>query len=163
MARCMNHAARDQQVPLVWDSPIDYDPRNGTIPIPCRITARIMFFGADGRRPRCGCNIMGYNKLSFSFFARRLGSPLAGFRRERSVNDFGDQPIRFPEGKGSPIPIHFGQSVSSGSGSMKKRRKSGFKMPEKTYWHLYSLQTLNPEKFIKVVDKILKKHFILIK
>jgi hypothetical protein len=46
---------------------------------------------------------------------------------------------------------------------MKKGKKPGFKMPEKTYWHLYSLQALNPEKFIKVVDKILKKQFSLIK
>ncbi|MFC1475751.1 hypothetical protein ACFLQW_01960 [Candidatus Zixiibacteriota bacterium] len=46
---------------------------------------------------------------------------------------------------------------------MRKGRKDGLKLPEKTYWHLYSLQTLNPEKFIKVVDKILKRHFVLIK
>ncbi len=46
---------------------------------------------------------------------------------------------------------------------MPKDKKDGFKLPQKTYWHLYSLQTLNPEKFIKVVDKILKKHFVLIK
>jgi hypothetical protein len=36
-------------------------------------------------------------------------------------------------------------------------------MPEKTYWHIYSLQTLNSEKFIKVVNKILKREYILIK
>jgi hypothetical protein len=46
---------------------------------------------------------------------------------------------------------------------MPKRRKSDYKMPEKNYWHVYSLQTLNSEKFIKVVNKILKKEFILIK
>ena len=68
-----------------------------------------------------------------------------------------------PEGHGSPFPIHSGHSVSSESGSMKKGKKSGLKLPEKTYWHLYSLQSLNPEKFIKVVDKILKKYFVLIK
>lgn len=50
-----------------------------------------------------------------------------------------------------------------GSNRMPKRRKSNYKMPEKTYWHIYSLQTLNSEKFIKVVDKILKKEYILIK
>jgi len=46
---------------------------------------------------------------------------------------------------------------------MRKGKKNGLKLPEKTYWHLYSLQSLNPEKFIKVVDKILKRHFLLIK
>jgi len=46
---------------------------------------------------------------------------------------------------------------------MPKRRKSDYKMPEKHYWHVYSLQTLNSEKFIKVVNKILKKEYILIK
>jgi hypothetical protein len=44
-----------------------------------------------------------------------------------------------------------------------QRRKTDYKMPEKTYWHIYSLQTLNDEKFIKVVNKILKREYILIK
>ena len=38
-------------------------------------------------------------------------------------------------------------SVSPGARLMKKGKKPGFKMPEKTYWHLYSLQALNPEKY----------------
>ena len=46
---------------------------------------------------------------------------------------------------------------------MRKGKKDGLKLPEKTYWHLYSLQSLDPEKFIKVVDKILKRSFVLIK
>ncbi len=46
---------------------------------------------------------------------------------------------------------------------MRNNKKNGFKLPEKTYWHLYSLQNLNPEKFIKVVDKVLKQKFVLIK
>jgi len=46
---------------------------------------------------------------------------------------------------------------------MRKGKKAGRKLPKKTYWHLYSLQSLNTEKFIKVVDKILREHFILIK
>jgi len=50
-----------------------------------------------------------------------------------------------------------------GGTRMRKGKKSGLKLPEKTYWHLYSLQSLNPEKFIKVVDKILKDYFVLIK
>ena len=48
-------------------------------------------------------------------------------------------------------------------GAMARKRKPQFKMPEKTCWHLYSLQNLNPEKFIKVVGKILKKEYLLIK
>ncbi len=48
-------------------------------------------------------------------------------------------------------------------GEMPKKRKSQFAVPEKQCWHLYSLQNLNPEKFIKVVGKILKKDYLLIK
>jgi len=46
---------------------------------------------------------------------------------------------------------------------MPKRKKSDYKKPEKTYWHIYSLQNLNSEKFIKVVNKILRSEYILIK
>jgi hypothetical protein len=49
------------------------------------------------------------------------------------------------------------------SRAMPKRRKTNYQKPEKTYWHIYSLQTLNSEKFIKVVNKILKQEYILIK
>jgi hypothetical protein len=35
--------------------------------------------------------------------------------------------------------------------------------PRKVFWHLYSLQTLGPEKFMKVVDKILTRDFGVIK
>ena len=48
-------------------------------------------------------------------------------------------------------------------GKMARKRKTQFKMPEKQCWHLYSLQNLNPEKFVKVVGKILKKEYLLIK
>jgi hypothetical protein len=60
----------------------------------------------------------------------------------------------------SPLTLEEKWGESNG---MPKRRKSNYKMPEKTYWHIYSLQTLNSEKFIKVVNKILKKEYILIK
>ncbi len=50
-----------------------------------------------------------------------------------------------------------------GSREMPRRRRVDYKKPEKTYWHIYSLQNLNSEKFIKVVNKILKKEYILIK
>ena len=43
------------------------------------------------------------------------------------------------------------------------RKKPEKRPPEKTSWHLYSLQTLNAEKFIKVVAKILKREYLLIK
>ncbi|MCD6162069.1 MAG: hypothetical protein J7K40_06620 [candidate division Zixibacteria bacterium] len=46
---------------------------------------------------------------------------------------------------------------------MAKKPKPEYKMPEKTCWHLYSLQALNAEKFIKVVAKILKREHLLIK
>jgi predicted RNA methylase len=46
---------------------------------------------------------------------------------------------------------------------MTKKKKEEYKLPEKIYWHIYSLQSLNAEKFVRVVDKILRKEYILIK
>ncbi len=46
---------------------------------------------------------------------------------------------------------------------MSKKSKPEGRTPLKTYWHLYSLQTLNSEKFVKVVNKILKNEYHLIK
>jgi hypothetical protein len=46
---------------------------------------------------------------------------------------------------------------------MSKKNKPEGRTPQKTYWHLYSLQTLNSEKFVKVVNKILKNEYHLIK
>jgi len=46
---------------------------------------------------------------------------------------------------------------------MPKKSKSEGRTPQKTFWHLYSLQTLNSEKFVKVVNKILKNEYHLIK
>ena len=43
------------------------------------------------------------------------------------------------------------------------KKKDVFVLPRKVYWHLYSLQSLSGEKFIKVVNKILNKDFQLIK
>lgn len=36
-------------------------------------------------------------------------------------------------------------------------------MPPKHYWHLYSLQTLQTNKLAEIVNKILRKEYVLIK
>ena len=36
-------------------------------------------------------------------------------------------------------------------------------MPRKNYWHLYSLQTLDSEKLARIVNKILRREFHLVK
>ncbi len=36
-------------------------------------------------------------------------------------------------------------------------------LPPKRYWHLYSLQNLQTEKLTKIVNKILKNEYVLIK
>jgi hypothetical protein len=36
-------------------------------------------------------------------------------------------------------------------------------LPQKTFWHPYGLQNLTPEKFIKVVNLILKGEHILLR
>ncbi|HEX9751481.1 MAG TPA: hypothetical protein VGB22_09395 [candidate division Zixibacteria bacterium] len=47
---------------------------------------------------------------------------------------------------------------------MSRKRKNELRdAPEKVYWHLYSLQTLNSEKLVKVVNKILQREYHLIK
>lgn len=46
---------------------------------------------------------------------------------------------------------------------MAKKRKSSYKIPRKTCWHLYSLQNLNSEKFVKVINKILQHEWHVIK
>ena len=46
---------------------------------------------------------------------------------------------------------------------MDDKKKQTFRMNEKKYWHLYSLQTLTSDKFVKVVNKILRKEYQLIK
>ena len=43
----------------------------------------------------------------------------------------------------------------------KKRLFTG--LPKKTYWHLYSLQTLESEKLAKIVNKVLRREYMLIK
>lgn len=45
----------------------------------------------------------------------------------------------------------------------RKKKHEFLVMPKKSYWHLYSLQGLQSEKLIKIVDKILKREFVLIK
>jgi hypothetical protein len=45
--------------------------------------------------------------------------------------------------------------------SKKKRAFTG--LPKKTYWHLYSLQTLESEKLAKIVNKVLRREYVLIK
>lgn len=53
--------------------------------------------------------------------------------------------------------------MSRREAEMSKKSKPSGRTPQKTYWHLYSLQTLNSEKFIKVVNKILRNEYHLIK
>jgi hypothetical protein len=36
-------------------------------------------------------------------------------------------------------------------------------LPKKTYWHLYSLQSLQSEKLAKIVNKVLREEYVLIK
>lgn len=45
---------------------------------------------------------------------------------------------------------------------MSKPRRS-LRRRQKSIWHLYALQQVNGERFTKVVDKILKNEFHLIK
>jgi hypothetical protein len=46
---------------------------------------------------------------------------------------------------------------------VKEKKEESYRVNEKKYWHLYSLQTLNSDKFVKIVNKILRKEYQLIK
>ncbi len=60
---------------------------------------------------------------------------------------------------------HFARTVliDGPGGFMAEKKKKIVILPKKNYWHLYSLQNLNGEKFIKVVNKILRSEYQLIK
>ncbi len=45
--------------------------------------------------------------------------------------------------------------------ALKKRPFIG--LPKKTYWHLYSLQTLESAKLARIVNKVLRREYVLIK
>ena len=45
----------------------------------------------------------------------------------------------------------------------RKKKCEYLTLPKKSYWHLYSLQGLQSEKLIRIVDKVLKREFVLIK
>lgn len=53
--------------------------------------------------------------------------------------------------------------LDASKGSMAKNKKSAKLKPKKLFWHLYSLQMLGPEKFSKIVDRILRRDCGLIK
>ena len=46
---------------------------------------------------------------------------------------------------------------------MEESKKIPVMTPKKTYWHLYSLQGITSEKLVRIVNKVLKKEYILIK
>jgi len=50
-----------------------------------------------------------------------------------------------------------------GVGMAETKKKKGVYLPKKTYWHLYSLQNVQTEKLVGVVNKILKREYVLIK
>jgi hypothetical protein len=47
--------------------------------------------------------------------------------------------------------------------AMMNQKKKVSNLPKKTYWHLYSLQNLEGDKLIRIVNKILKREFVVIK
>ncbi|HUV30762.1 MAG TPA: hypothetical protein VMY05_06730 [Acidobacteriota bacterium] len=46
---------------------------------------------------------------------------------------------------------------------MTKSRKKKNGLPKKTYWHLYSLQGVASDKLVRIVNKVLRREYILIK
>ena len=53
--------------------------------------------------------------------------------------------------------------LKEGLAAVSNKKKEACRTPEKKYWHLYSLQTLSSDKFVKIVNKILRKEYLLIK
>jgi hypothetical protein len=46
---------------------------------------------------------------------------------------------------------------------MADEKKKKVLLPKKTYWHLYSLQNLESGKLVQVVNKVLRREYVLIK
>jgi hypothetical protein len=44
-----------------------------------------------------------------------------------------------------------------------KNKDKQLVLPPKRYWHLYSLQTLQAEKLTEIVNKVLRREYVLIK
>jgi len=44
-----------------------------------------------------------------------------------------------------------------------KDKKKVVVVPKKTYWHLYSLQALQAKQLTDVVNKVLRREYVLIK
>lgn len=44
-----------------------------------------------------------------------------------------------------------------------KKKRTSINLPKKTYWHLYSLQNLEGDKLVRIVNKVLKREYVLIK
>ena len=47
--------------------------------------------------------------------------------------------------------------------NLEKKEHQPVGLPKKTYWHLYGLQTLDSDKLAKIVNKVLKREYVLIK
>ena len=82
-------------------------------------------------------------------------------RSIKAVKSGLQEPISIPEERIASPPGF--KPPGRGAAMPAKKRKPVLRRPRKTYWHLYSLQNLNSEKFVKVVDKILRNEFHLIK
>ncbi|MDZ4724496.1 MAG: hypothetical protein SGI97_11455 [candidate division Zixibacteria bacterium] len=50
-----------------------------------------------------------------------------------------------------------------GPSVMAGKKKKGDTLTKKTYWHLYSLQSLESNKLIEVVNKILRRDCYVVK
>lgn len=46
---------------------------------------------------------------------------------------------------------------------MANKSKKPVRLPKKTCWHLYSLQALQADKLIQIINKVLKREFTLVK
>ena len=46
---------------------------------------------------------------------------------------------------------------------MAEKKKKRIGLPKKTYWHLYSLQSLQADKLTRIVNKVLRQEYVLIK
>ncbi|MFH1686028.1 MAG: hypothetical protein ABIE70_00730 [bacterium] len=45
----------------------------------------------------------------------------------------------------------------------RKSKQAWLALPKKSYWHLYSLQSLQSDKLARTINKILKREYLLIK
>lgn len=98
------------------------------------------------------------------FSPRLKGKTERVMNRTKTVDNKGrGQPSGAPTISATNGDLSFKTVPRKGEAEMARKKKPRYRVPEKSAWHLYSLQNLSSEKFIRVINKILRREYLVIK